>query len=104
MLAAALFAVMGVVLAVVAVTGATLAPSFQEGVSRWVEERLSPVARIFDPVPDLVIGLALVAVAVGAVVASGRRRSIAGSSESEEQRSDDEEDPSPVATQRPDCH
>lgn len=104
MLAAALFALMAAVLAVVAVTGAALAPSFQEGVSRWVEDRLAPVARLFDPVPDLVIGLALVAIAVGAVVASGRRRSNSASSESEERRNDDEEETSPSATKRLDCH
>lgn len=102
MLAAALFAVMAAVLAVVAVTGATLAPSFQEGVSRWVEDRLSPVARIFDPVPDLIMGLALVAIAVGAVIASGRRRGRPESTESDEERNGNDKDL--IATDQLDCH
>jgi cytochrome c-type biogenesis protein len=72
--AAALFAVMAAVLAIVAATGATLAPTFQRGVGVWIQDTLSPVVRALEPVPDLVVGLVLIGVAVGAVAYSGRRR------------------------------
>jgi len=71
--AAALFALMGVVLLGVAATGATLAPTFQRGLAAWLESTLTPVVRFFDPVPDFVMGLALLGLAVGAVVLSSRR-------------------------------
>lgn len=74
LVAAGLFAAMGIVLFVVAATGASLAPSFQAEIGTWLEDRLMPLVRWMEPVPDALVGLALVAVAVGAVVLSGRRR------------------------------
>ena len=72
--AAALFVLMGVVLLVVAATGATLAPTFQRGLAEWLERTLTPVVQFFGPIPDFVVGLVLVGLAVGAVVLSSRRR------------------------------
>jgi len=74
LLSSALFVVMGVVLIVVGVTGVTVAPTFQEGVGRWLENLLAPVVRLLEPVPDPVVGLVLVGLAAGAVAISGRRR------------------------------
>jgi cytochrome c biogenesis protein CcdA len=74
LLSSALFVIMGAVLIVVGVTGVTVAPTFQEGVGRWLENLLAPVVRLLEPVPDLVVGLVLVGLAVGAVAISGRRR------------------------------
>jgi Ni,Fe-hydrogenase I small subunit len=71
---AAAFVAIGIVLVVVGVTGATPAPSTQAAIGTWLEDRLAVVVRLAEPVPDVVIGLVLVAVAVVAVVISGRRR------------------------------
>ncbi|MFV1991362.1 MAG: hypothetical protein ACC652_11555, partial [Acidimicrobiales bacterium] len=38
-------------------------------------DRFSPIVSLLDPVPDAIIGLALVAISVGAVLVTGRRRS-----------------------------
>ena len=71
---AGVFAVMGAGLLVVAATGATLAPEFQTGVGVTVAGWLEPIARWLAPVPDAVVGLGLLGLAVGAVALSARRR------------------------------
>ncbi len=73
--AAALFVLMGIVLLVVAATGATLAPTFQRGLAAWLQTTLTPIVEVFDPIPDFVVGLVLVGLAVGAVALSSRRKS-----------------------------
>lgn len=74
LVSAAMFAVMGLVLIGVGVTGTTLAPTTQAAVGFWLEGRLTPLVEWLEPVPDVVIGLVLVGVAVAAVALSGRRR------------------------------
>ena len=74
LVAAAMFAVMGVVLVIAGVTGATLAPRFQSALGDWIERTLAPVIDRLDWIPDPVIGFALVGVAGGAVMISARRR------------------------------
>jgi len=71
--AALLFGVMGVFLWVVAVTGASVATSFQADIAVWLEDRFRPIVDIFDPIPQAVMGLFLLSIAVGAVVLTGRR-------------------------------
>lgn len=73
MITASMFAVMGVILAVVATTGSSLATSLQTRIGTGIEDALAPVLDRFAWIPDPVIGFALIAVAVGAVVLSGRR-------------------------------
>jgi xanthine/uracil permease len=69
-----MFAVMGVVLVIAGVTGATLAPRFQSALGDWIERTVAPVIGGLGWIPDPVIGLALVGVAVGAVMISARHR------------------------------
>ncbi len=71
----AMFTLMGLAMITIGVTGATLVPTAQAGTGIWLQDRLSPLVRWLEPIPDLVIGLVLVALAVGAVAVSGRRRS-----------------------------
>ncbi|HIE22253.1 MAG TPA: cytochrome c biogenesis protein CcdA [Acidimicrobiia bacterium] len=73
--AALVYALMGVALIGIGITGTTLAPTSQATVGTWIEDVLTPIVRWLGPVPDAVIGLALVAIAVAAVLISGRRRS-----------------------------
>lgn len=72
--AGAMYALMGMALIAIGVTGATLAPTGQAAIGTWLEGRLTPIVDALAPVPDVVVGLALVAVAAAAVVISGRRR------------------------------
>ncbi len=74
LLAAAMFSLMGIVLLGVAITGATVATDFQIGIATWLEDRLEPVIAFLEPVPELIIGAALVAIGIGAAAASGRSR------------------------------
>lgn len=74
LVAGGMYALMGLGLVVIGVTGTTLAPSGQAAIGTWIEDRLTPLVRWLDPVPDVVVGLALVTLAVGAVGFSGRRR------------------------------
>lgn len=76
LVASGLFAVMAVVLIIVSFTGDTIAPTFQAGIGTWIEDLLMPVVKWIEPIPDLVIGLALLGIAVGAVAISGRRRRV----------------------------
>lgn len=70
---ASMFAAMGVILVVVAITGSSLSSPLQTKVGSRIEDALTPVLDRLAWIPDPVIGLALIAVAVGAVVLSGRR-------------------------------
>jgi cytochrome c biogenesis protein CcdA len=70
-----MFAVMAVVLAVVAATGSSLATPLQTRVGTGIEDFLAPVLDRLSGIPDLVVGLVLIAIAVSAVAISGRRRS-----------------------------
>jgi hypothetical protein len=74
LISSALFALMGVVLVVAGVTGATLAPTFQTTLANRIERTLAPVISRLDWIPDPVIGAVLVGLAVGAVAVSARRR------------------------------
>ncbi len=65
---------MGAVLGVVAATDATVATGVQASASNWLEDALRPLVRWLEPVPDVIVGLGLVAIALGAIAISGRRR------------------------------
>ena len=75
LVAAAGYTVMGLALVVIGLTGTTLAPTSQAAVGTWIEDLLTPLVRWLEPVPDLVVGLALVTMAAAAIAISGRRRS-----------------------------
>lgn len=74
LVAAVMFLVMAVVLAVVAVTGSSLAPSFSASLGTGIEGFLTPVLDGLAWIPDPVIGLFLIAVALAAIALSTRRR------------------------------
>lgn len=65
--ASVMFLVMGVVLAVVAFTGASLTPEFTARVGTGIEDLLTPVLEDLSWIPDPVIGVILLSVAGGAV-------------------------------------
>lgn len=88
--AAGLFGAMAVVLGVAAATGATLAPRWQQAAAVWIQDRLTPLVRLVEPVPDPVVGLVLVGIAVGAVAASGRRRKVGYEKETEHEQNHEE--------------
>jgi cytochrome c-type biogenesis protein len=69
---AGLFTAMAAVLFAVAATGATLAPTAQVGIGRAITARLDRLVALLDPIPEPVMGLALIGVAVGALVWSAR--------------------------------
>ena len=71
---AAMMALMGVGFLVLSLTGSMLAPSAQAGIGNWLEDRLVPVVKFLSPIPDFLAALLLIALAVGAVAISGRRR------------------------------
>ncbi len=70
---AAMFTVMGAILAVVAATGSSLASPLQTRIGGGIEDALTPALDQMAWIPDPVVGLILIAVAVGAVVLSVRR-------------------------------
>ncbi len=70
----AMFTLMGIAMIAIGVTGATLVPTAQASIGIWLQDRLTPFVQWLEPVPDLVIGLVLVALGVAAVAISGRRR------------------------------
>ncbi len=78
LVAGAMFSIMGVVLLAVAATGATVATEFQAGLSEWLQETAQPLVAWLEPVPDVIVGLALVAIGVTLAALSGRRRRAAG--------------------------
>jgi hypothetical protein len=69
-----MFMVMGVVMAVVAFTGASLTPESTASLGRVVEDFLTPILDRLSWIPDPVIGLLLVLIAAGAVWLSARTR------------------------------
>ncbi len=108
LVAAVMFSVMGVALIVIGVTGTTLAPTAQVAIGVWLQDRLVPLVGWLEPVPDVVIGLALVAIAAAAVAISGRRRTPLPDTEDEEPSSDgschEQEDTEAVGHSDQSCH
>lgn len=84
--AAAVMGSMGLGFIYLAVSGASLVSEAQTGMAAWIEDRLRPVVNLLAPIPDWLGALILVAIAIGAAVISGRRRS---AGEDEEERSTD---------------
>jgi cytochrome c biogenesis protein CcdA len=95
--AALMFLVMAVVLAVVAVTGSSLAPSFSNSLGTGIEGVLTPLLDSVAWIPDPVIGLILIAVAVAAIALSTRRRHRRLENEEADERSCHDQD-HPAAT------
>lgn len=92
--AAAMFLVMAVVLAVVAITGSSLAPAFTASLGTGIEESLTPLLDGLAWIPDPVIGLLLIAVAGSAIALSTRRRtSRPGNEELDEMSCHDQDHP-----------
>lgn len=89
LVAAALFSAMAVVLWVVALTGASVSTSFQTDTAVWLEDTFRPIVRLLDPVPDALIGVLLLAVAVSTVVFTGRRRPDADIESQAQERSEE---------------
>ncbi len=73
LVAAALFSIMGLVLWVVAITGASVATSFQADFAIWLEDRFRVIVDLLEPIPQPVIGIFLLSIAIGSVVFTGRR-------------------------------
>jgi hypothetical protein len=72
--ASAMFLVMAVVLAVVAITGSLLTPSVTATLGTRIEDALAPLLAGLAWIPDPVIGTLLIGVAVAAIALSTRRR------------------------------
>ncbi len=85
--ASAMFLVMAVVLAVVAVTGSSLAPTFTTGLGARIEDALTPFLDSIAWIPDPVIGVLLITVAVAAIAVSARRPHGSGDTEPPDERS-----------------
>jgi len=92
LVAAAMFGLMGLALIILGISGTTLAPTAQVAVGSWFQDRLTPFVQWLEPIPDVVIGLVLVAAAVAAVAISGRRRNQAVDDEPSLDRNDHEQD------------
>lgn len=73
-IAAGMFAVMGIALIGLGATGTVLTPTFQAGIGQTLRRWLEPIVTATAGVPDVVIGLGLVGLAVGALWASARPR------------------------------
>jgi cytochrome c-type biogenesis protein len=71
---AAVYTLMGLGLVAIGVTGTTLAPPSQIAIGARIGEILAPLVQWLEPVPDLIMGLALVGIAIAAIAISGRRR------------------------------
>jgi cytochrome c-type biogenesis protein len=97
--AAAMFLVMAVVLAVVAVTGSSLAPAFGASLGTGIEGFLTPLLDGLAWIPDPVIGVFLIAIAVAAIALSTRRRNRRLENEEPEERSCHDQD-HPAATRQ----
>lgn len=72
--ASLLFLAMSIVLAVVAITGASLTPAFSTNLAGRIEDALAPWIARLAWIPGPVIGLLLLGLAVGAIALSSRRR------------------------------
>jgi cytochrome c biogenesis protein CcdA len=72
--ASAMFLVMAVVLAVVAITGSSLTPAFTANLGNRIEDALTPLLSELAWIPDPVIGALLIGVAIAAIALSTRRR------------------------------
>ena len=89
LVAAVAMGTMGLLFIFLAVTGASLVSQTQAGVAGWIEDLLKPVVDFLAPIPNWLGALALVGLAVGAVVLSGRKRP---ETPSDERNSDDTEE------------
>ncbi|HEX9978231.1 MAG TPA: hypothetical protein VGB41_06350, partial [Acidimicrobiia bacterium] len=89
LVAAVVMGAMGLGFILLAATGASLVSQTQAGVAAWIEDRLKPVVDVLAPIPDWLGALFLVAIAVGAVAISGRKRA---ERKTEEGNDDDSED------------
>lgn len=89
LIAAAAMAAMGLLFIVLAVSGASLVSQTQAGVAGRIEDLLKPVVDFLAPIPNWLGALILVAIAVGAVVLSGRQRP---GTQSDEGNTDDHEE------------
>lgn len=98
LLAAAMFSVMGLALIVIGITGTTLAPTAQANIGVWLQDRLIPFVGWLEPVPDVIIGLTLIAFAAAAIAISGRRRKPATDDEPSSERSCHDEHEETVET------
>lgn len=85
--AAAMFVVMGVVLAVVAFTGASLTPAVAGSLGSRIEVLLTPVLDGLSWIPDPAVGLLLILVAAGAIWMSTRPRDRIQEANEQEDRS-----------------
>lgn len=74
LVASVMFLIMGVVLAVIAVTGSSLTPAFTASLGSRVEGFLTPILDGMSWIPDPVIGVLLILVAAGAIWISARPR------------------------------
>ena len=95
--AAVMFLIMAVVLAVVAVTGSSLAPSFSNSLGTGIEGVLTPLLDSLAWIPDPVIGVLLIAVAVAAIALSTRSKRGNVEDDEQEERSCHDHD-HPAAT------
>lgn len=95
--AAVMFLIMAVVLAVVAVTGSSLAPSFSNSLGTGIEGVLTPLLDSLAWIPDPVIGVLLIAVAVAALALSTRSKRGNVEDDAQEERSCHDQD-HPAAT------
>lgn len=95
--AAVMFLIMAVVLAVVAVTGSSLAPSFSNSLGTGIEGVLTPLLDGLAWIPDPVIGVLLIAVAVAALALSTRSKRGNVEDDAQEERSCHDQD-HPAAT------
>lgn len=97
LVSAGLFSIMGVVLIVAALTGAELTSPTQVSLAAWMESLLQPVVDALAGIPDAVVGLGLIGIAVAAAAYSGRRRTPA---DQLEENTDSTQD----STQDRSCH
>lgn len=104
---AAAFAAMGALVLALAFRGdTTVAPGFQLAIGRWLSDLFQRVVSFLEPVPEPVLGLALLAFAGALVVAAFRNRSPRshGGFGHDHEDQGEEEDPLGAATKTDACH